>query len=499
MDSKAAAAPSAAFAPVGLRTKALYGFGSISFGVHVYVLSMLLFFYNQIIGLPAQMVSLALAATLVIDALWDPILGQFSDRLRTPWGRRHPLMYFSAIPVAVTMFLLWRPPADFSVAGKTAWLFAFVLAARLVISLYEVPSQALAPELAPDYHQRTGLMAWRWVFFTFGGVIVTLLGSFIFFRATKQYPQGQLNPAGWGPFTLTATLVMFGSIVISALGTHDRIKTLHRPPVRKLNFTQTVADIARTLKNWNLAVALSASVIGGIGYGMYLGLAFYIDTFVWGLPAKSVGLLQIAALAALLPGAWLAGAVSKRFGKKRSCIGFFLIGLALLQGPILLQAMHLFPAHSSPAYLPLLIVLRFVWSIFNNSAYIVVTSMIADITEDAQVKSGNRAEGLLMATNSFVVKLTTGFANLLPGLILAYVAFPAKAVGTVDPAIVAHFVWVYLPATTSVSIISILIWLLYRIDEQTHEKNLATVREAEAVAARAAEAGGEAAPLRAAE
>lgn len=481
--------------PLTLRTKTFYGVGAVAMGVHVYVLSLLLFFFNQVLGLPAGVVSAALAATLVLDAAWDPLVGQISDRLRTPWGRRHPLMYLAAIPVAVTMYLLWRPPAELSTAEKGVWLFAFVLAARLVISLYEVPNQALAPELAPEYHQRTGLMAWRWVFFTFGGVLATLLGSFIFFRPTALYPQGQLNPAGWGPFTIAATLMMFGSIVISALGTHDRIKTLHRPPERKLTFAQAAADIARTLKNWNLGVALSASVVGGIGYGMYLGLAFYIDTFVWGLPAKSVGVLQLAAIAALLPGAWLAGALSRRMGKKFACIAFFLIGLTLLQGPILLQALGLFPGRETAIYLPLLVALRFIWSIFNNAAYIVVTSMVADIVEDAQVKSGNRAEGLLLSANAFMVKLTTGFANLLPGLILAYVAFPAKAVGPVDPAIVRHFIWVYLPATTSVSLISIFIWLFYRIDQATHERNLATVREAEAQAAAAAAALGEAAPV----
>jgi Na+/melibiose symporter-like transporter len=483
--------------PLTLRTKGFYGFGAIPMGVHVYVLSLLLFFYNQIIGLPAQMVSLALAATLVLDAVWDPIVGQFSDRLRTPWGRRHPLMYFSVIPVAITMYLLWRPPADTTVAEKTLWLFAFALAARMMIGIFEVSNQALAPELAPDYHQRTGLMAWRWVFFTFGGAFVTLLGSFVFFRATAAYPQGQFNPAGWGPFTLTATLMMAVPILISALGTHDRVKTLHRPPDRKLTFGQALADIGRTLKNWNLGVALSASMVGGVGYGIYLGLAFYLDSFVWGLNGNGVGIMQIAALAALLPGAWAAGALSRRFGKKRACIGLFLVALALLQGPILAKVLGLFPGHDTPSYIPLLAGLRFVWSVLNNAAYIVVTSMVADIVEDAQVKSGNRAEGLIMATNSFVVKLTSGFANLLPGLILAYVHFPAKAaaIGAVDPAIVSRFIWVYLPSMTGVSVISILIWTLYRIDQTTHEHNLATLREAEAAAAAMAERQGEAAPI----
>lgn len=473
---------------LSFRTKFLYGFGSISFGVHVYVLSLLLFFYNQVVGVPAGLVSAALAVTVVVDAAWDPIVGQFSDRLRTPWGRRHPLMYLSAVPVALTMLALWRPPAALSVEEKAVWLFGFALAARLVISLYEVPSQALAPELVPDYHARTGLMGYRWVFFTLGGAVATMSGYFVFFRPTAQYPQGQLNPAAWGPLTLTATAMMFGSILISALGTHDRIRTLHRPPARAASFGVILREVMGTLKNWNLGVALSASLIGGISYGLYLGLQLYVDTFFWRLPASGVGLLSLANLASLLPGAWLATAVSRRFGKKHACVGVFLVTLIFLQGPILLRMLGAFPDNGQAAFMPALFATRFLHGLVTNAAYIIVTSMIADITEDAQVKTGVRSEGLLMAANSFIVKASAGFATLLPGVILAIVHFPAKATAAVSPEVVRNLIWVYLPATLGLSVASILVWLLYRIDQQTHEANLAAV----AAAAARMEAAGEA-------
>jgi GPH family glycoside/pentoside/hexuronide:cation symporter len=478
------------------RTKALYGFGSVAFGVHVSVLSLLLFFYNQVVGLDARLVSLALALTIVVDAAWDPILGHISDRLRTPWGRRHPLMYLSAVPVALTMLALWRPPADLSDAGKTAWLFVFALAARLVISLYEVPSQALSPELAPDYHERTTLLSYRWVFFTVGGALATMSGYFIFFRPTAQYPQGQLNPAAWNPMTLTAAAMMFVSILVSALGTHDRIKGLHQPKARKLPFGAMLRDVFATLKNWNLGVALTASLLGGVSYAMYLGLALYMDTFFWGLPASGVGLLQLANLVSVFPGAFVATALSRRFGKKRACVGIFLAATVLLQGPILLRLLGAFPSNDDALFLPTLVGLRFLWGILNNAAFIVVTSMIADITEDAQVKTGNRSEGLLMAANTFIVKVTSGLAALLPGLMLALVHFPAKATAAVSPEVVRHLAWVYLPATTTVSVLSILTWTLYRIDQKTHEANLAAVREAQAISEAAAEATGEAAAIR---
>jgi Na+/melibiose symporter-like transporter len=481
------------------RTKLLYGFGSIAFGVHVYVLSLLLFFYNQVVGLDARLVSLALAMTLLVDAAWDPIVGHISDRLRTPWGRRHPLMYLAAVPVALTMLALWRPPAELSDAAKTVWLFGFALGARLMISLYEVPSQALSPELAPEYHERTGLLGYRWVFFIVGGALATMSGYFVFFRPTPEYPQGQLNPAAWGPMTLTATAMMFVSILVSALGTHDRIKGLHRPPARNLPFGAMLRDVFRTLKNWNLGVALTASLLGGVGYAMYLGLALYIDTFFWGLPASGVGLLQLANLLAVFPGAFVATALSRRFGKKHACVGIFLASMVLLQGPILLRLLGAFPGNDQAVFLPTLVGIRFLWGILNNAAYIVVTSMIADITEDAQVKTGNRAEGLLMATNTFIVKVTSGLSALLPGLMLALVHFPAKATATVSPEIVRNLAWVYLPATTTVSLLSILTWTLYRIDQKTHEANLAAVRaaqEAAALSEEAAEATGEAAAIR---
>lgn len=464
------------------RTKFLYGFGSIAFGVHVFVLSLLLFFYNQVVGLDAKLVSLALALTVLIDAAWDPVLGHISDRLRTPWGRRHPLMYLSAVPVALTMFALWRPPSDLSDVGKTAWLFVFSLAARLAISLYEVPSQALAPELAPDYHERTGLLSYRWIFFIIGGALATMSGYFIFFRPTPEYPQGQLNPAAWGPMILTAATMMFVSIVVSAFGTHDRIKALHQPPARDLPFGEMLRDIVATLKNWNLGVALSASLLGGLSFGMYLGLSLYIDTFFWGLPASGVGLLQLANVLAVFPGAFVATALSKRFGKKKACIGIFLVCQVLVQGPLLLRLLGAFPGNDEAAFLPTLLGLRFLWGILNNAGFIVVTSMVADITEDVQAKTGNRAEGLLMAANAFIVKATGAVSALLPGVLLALVHFPAKATAAVSPEVVRNLVWLYLPATASVSVAAALVWLLYRIDQKTHEANLAAVREAAAAA-----------------
>src|SRR5262249_32757997 len=93
------------------RVKLLYGFGPVAYGVKDQGFAyLLLLYYNQVLGLPERWVGLGILAALVLDAFADPVVGYVSDNLHSSWGRRHPLMYASALPVAVSYFLLWTPP-----------------------------------------------------------------------------------------------------------------------------------------------------------------------------------------------------------------------------------------------------------------------------------------------------------------------------------------------------------------------------------------------------
>lgn len=474
---------------LNFRTKFLYGFGSIAFGAKVQVLGLLLFYYNQIVGLPGPMVSLALAISLFVDAFWDPAIGHFSDNLRTKWGRRHPLMYFSAVPVAVCFVLLWRPPDGLSNWETFSWLLTMVMLVRLFTSFYEVPSSALGPELAKDYHDRTVTLSYRWVMGVLGGAMSMSLAYFYFFRATPEYPRGQLNPDAWGPLTLVVALIMVTSILVSTLGTHHRIPALFKPPTRRMDARVVWTDLVATLKNWNVGVAVVAAMISGLGAGVYSGLEIYLDTFFWGLPANDVGILVLTRLSAAFVAAFVANWAARRWGKKRACMTMFFGSVVVNAAPYIARLLGVFPENGSEALLPSLLGFRFVVGVLSAGGFIAVTSMIADITEDAQVRTGRRSEGLLMSADSVLQKVTTSMSALLPGLILWLVDFPAKAQpGTVPPEVLRNLILIYLPLTATISTLSISTWAFYRIDQKTHERNLATVAEAQAMADKALEA-----------
>src|SRR5215469_15780882 len=138
------------------RAKLFYGFGSIAFAVKDFGFGqLLLFYYNQVIGLPAAEVSFAILVVLWVDAFADPIVGQISDNLRTKWGRRHPFMYASAFPLAISYFFLWMPPTGWSHGAVLIYLIVMAIIVRVFITMYEIPSSAMVPEMTDDYDQRT--------------------------------------------------------------------------------------------------------------------------------------------------------------------------------------------------------------------------------------------------------------------------------------------------------------------------------------------------------
>src|SRR5688572_12822755 len=92
---------------LGFAPKLFYGLGSIAYGVKDQGFqALLLIYYNQVLGLPAIMVSTALMLALVLDAFIDPVVGQVSDNWRSRLGRRHPFMYFAAAPICIAFYFI---------------------------------------------------------------------------------------------------------------------------------------------------------------------------------------------------------------------------------------------------------------------------------------------------------------------------------------------------------------------------------------------------------
>src|SRR6185295_9020712 len=166
-------APSTASKPNGATSiwiKLAYGFGAIAYGVKDNGFAyFLLLYYSQVIGVDSRLVGLALSIALFVDAFVDPVIGYWSDNVRSKWGRRHPFMYAAAVPIAATYFLLWDPPQGWSEPALFWYLLTLEVLIRVFISIFEIPSTALAPELTEHYDERRTLLSFRSYFAWTGG------------------------------------------------------------------------------------------------------------------------------------------------------------------------------------------------------------------------------------------------------------------------------------------------------------------------------------------
>jgi GPH family glycoside/pentoside/hexuronide:cation symporter len=472
------AAPPAAKA--GFRTRFLYGFGSIAFGVKDNGFqTILLIFYNQVVGLPAAMVGLAIMFALVSDAIMDPIIGQWSDNFHSRWGRRHPFMYASALPLGLSYLLLWNPPHA-SQGVQFAYLVIVAIVVRTFISVYEAPSGALGPELTTDYAERTSLVGYRVFFGWFGGLGMYFLAFTVLFKPDATHKIGQLNPVGYAHYGMVACVVMIVSILVSAIGTHGRIKTFTAPPRRKVSFGLLLRETAQTLKHRSFLMILASTLFSYTATGVAFSMNLYFYTYVWRLSAAQISIFAVVSLVAAAIAVALASALSKR-DKRTATIAMFVFGLCVTNAPLALRLLGLFASNGSPWLFPLLVSFTLIGLGPMIAASILALSMIADVVEDSQLRTGRRSEGLFFAAGSFTQKAVSGLGIFVSGSILSIVHFPADAGRggvSVDPAIIRNLVLVYLPTVVLLYLIAAA-WLLgYRITKQSHEANLQRLAEA---------------------
>src|SRR5262249_49922245 len=293
---------------LGLGTNVLYGVGSAAFGVHVVALgSLLMIFFNQVVGLPPTLVGLAIGISLAFDGIVDPLIGSWSDHTRSPWGRRHPFMYASALrlPLAVRLYCLGNPPHGWSTQSMFLYLLICLISVRLLLSLYEIPSAALGPELTADYDQRTSLMSFRFLFGALGGAAMGILAFSVFLRKDASHPLGLLNRAGYGQYGLVAALVMVASIMISFLGTHRFIKGLVYTPRPHQSWNQQFRELKLTLSNRSFVALMLSGIISSVATGLSTGLELYINNYFWELSPSDLAYFPMVALFAALLGVGL--------------------------------------------------------------------------------------------------------------------------------------------------------------------------------------------------
>ncbi len=468
-----------------LWTKFAYGFGAVAFGVKNNGFDyFVLIFYSQVIGIDARLVGLAITMALIVDAVLDLALGYWSDNLHSRWGRRHPFMYIAAIPVAATYFLLWNPPAGWSEQALFLYLLGLAVTVRVFIAVYEVPSSAMAAELSMDYDQRNSLLSWRYYFGWTGGNAMSVMNFMVIFPyfMTAAIENGQFNRDAYEVYGVVASALMLLAILVSAVGTHSRIAHMPpAPPKRTIKLETILKEISETLANRSFAAIFGAGMLFGVGTGMYASLAFYFSAYFFGFTPQQIGWITMSVFLSAIIGSALAPFVTRTIGKKRGAILMGLIGYC--GGPLIIT-LRLFDVLPPNGH-PFVFWFYLIATTFDVALIIcyqtLSASMLADLVEQAELKTGRRSEGLFFAAATFIRKSVQGFGVIAAGLVLTAAQFPKGASPAQVPEEALYRLGAYyVPIQILTWVAMIAVISTYRLSRGDHEENLRKLSAAKA-------------------
>lgn len=457
--------------PLTLRTRLAYGVGAASTGIKTRSFTaFLLIFYNQAVGMPPAMVASVILIATIYDSVVDPIVGQVSDNFRSRWGRRHPFMYASAIPLAVGFYLLWNPPEG----ASNSYLFGHLLVCLLVVrtfdTFFELPNAALGPELAPAYNDRTKLISWRKAFETCGGLIMVLAGYRYFMAESGG---GITERAGYSSYALVASIIIFTVIMLSATGTHDRIQYLKQPPKRKLSIGGMFKEIGATLSNASFVFLAIAGMIYMAAIGARAAMEVYFYLYFWAFSQEQIAFLTIIQVPGSLLGVLIAPLLADRLGKKRATLLVWFSAMAVTLTPLVLRVANILPPNDHWIVFPVLAIENVVTQVLLIAGAVLVPAMIADIVEDSELKTGRRSEGLLFSADNLFRKFVSGLGVFVAGLVLSAVGFDLKTpVGSVADSQLDKLALLYVPIYGGLILIAMVFVSRYRISREQHEDNL---------------------------
>jgi Na+/melibiose symporter-like transporter len=480
--------------PLSRSVKLWYGLGQFAEGLKAEAFALLLlFYYTSVAGLAGELAGAAILIALLSDAITDPLVGVLSDRFHSRWGRRHPFMLGSALPVAAFLYLAFSPPPGLSQWGLFAWLAVFSVLCRVGITFFYVPHMALGAELSSQYEERTSIVTTRFYFARVGHAAAGALALLVFMRPTADFENGLLNPHAYSPYAACLALLVVTAIALSAWRTRSRIPYLVTHDVQASDhhvLVATLRDIWEAFHYRAFRALFVGSTLSHVAWGVTTALSLHFASYFWRITTYDMFLYGVGNGIGIFVGLDFWRRMADRFDKKPVFITGLVIYVTFLSGGTFLKLLGWWPAWGTPAYVPTFVLVVGLAAHFGLSATMATGgSMMADVTDEDQLRQGRRREGIFFAAVSFTQKASFGIGSLLAGLVVAFVGLEAN----LDPADAAPEVANTLGLTLGIAILvlvglSIAAFSRYDLSRESHARVRAALDAAGAIDADSARA-----------
>ena len=443
---------------IKLTEKIGYGFGDMAssmfwklFGAY------LMIFYTDVFGLPAAVVGTMFLITRIWDSAFDPIVGVVADRTHSRWGKFRPYLLWLAVPFGIIGVLTFVTP-DWSPTGKLVYAYVTYSLMMMIYSAINVPYASLLGVMSPNPKERNTLSTYRMTFAYIGSFIALLL-----FMPLVNFFSGNSKDLGDQQTGWTMAVVVIAILcIILFFGcfawTKERVK-----PIKEAQnpLKEDLKDLFKNKPWWILLGAgVAALVFNSIRDG---ATVYYFKYFVveedyatvsfFGMSFVLSGLYLALGQAANIIGVIAAAPVSNRIGKRNTYMW------AMIIATVLSVIFYWFDKED----LIWMFVFQALISICAGSIFPLLWSMYADCADYSELKTGNRATGLIFSSSSMSQKFGWAIGTAVTGWLLAYFGFQANVVQSEETIHGIRMFLSFLPAIGT--ILSVLFLSMYPLSE----------------------------------
>lgn len=367
----------------------------------------LLAYYTDVLGISAAAAGTIFLVARMWDAINDPMMGAFCDKMfsKRRGEKFRPFLLKGSWPVVVCAILVFWAPAGLSDIQKLVWAYATYILWGMAYTFVNIPYGSLATVMTKDPQERASLAGSRAV----GGMIGSIAPNILMPLLLSIYAD-DLSTAYLYAMAIMG-LLSFLAYIMAYRFTSENIQHEPTSTTENVNFATTLKTVGKNKPYLCVSIASMFLLTAMMGQGsiLYYFLSENLPGGLWLISANSV--VMMVSVFLLAP---TVGKIVGKFGVKRIMVTCFLLATIVNAIWFAMPAsvygtLVYFVVHG-----PLLMV-----------PSILFWANVADCIDYNYEISGQRSEGILYSSYSFMRKMGQAFAGFIAGMGLSIIGYTA--------------------------------------------------------------------------